>query len=1721
MAGDAEINVVVELQAKVDDAISAINNLASEFAKAMASLKDNVSTTMSDAGADMTAKAQAAGQEAGSQLASGFKDGADELQGHTDDTMSKVHENVVEKAGAAGKEGSGNFVSNFASGLNNLFAFEGLKFLDKIKDEIEEIGEKATKLKTLSLETGDSETKLQGLQYAFASVGLSSERAQREFAQFQRKIEEAAAQSNGRSMFERLGLDPKQMQSNDAMTNLGMVADKIRNLKEASQQTAAAGGIFGGLMGYQLMPLLQQGSAGLKKMEDSATSAGAIIGGPVLEKFHAFHVEMMQFAMTSETFAADFVAPFMDAINKVITGMQQLYAAFERMSTQTKLAIVFGSLVAIFSSAEKALEFFKSRLTPGIFTAMGEALLPFLQGIRALLAIVGLFAAAWQSNFANARAPLTEVGQALMTLGQNAQHFFTEAKAIFDSTLGPALSELSQALAPVLQEFADATSAIASNTDVWDDLLGVVQTLANVIATVIDWLAKAVKWFNDNRSAVLGVAAAITTALAPGLTMLLGFSAIAGIAGWFIRIGQSVWAVIMAVNAARAAFVSLMFSTPILAAIQILFLLIAVAVGVVIANWGKWGETVMSWGVKILEWLHDCLQGFADFLASIANVLAQIPGFELLAAAIKGVGTAAQWSADRMTEMAAALEKVKMAKGGARGHGGAPHHKKKDEEPPDTGTAALGAEPKSGGASEAAREALDAVKQGLEPLKEAIKITDNGMDKLEDAYKRLGTIDSPKKLAAAQAYLNAEINTTLQKKKQEEELEARAYAGAARLQALADATKDPKVKREYHSGSQEMQGEGDNAQKAAWAADEKALELEKQRKTVQMDYLKGLEDGAKTYAQQLSILEKELAALGRVGEASKARLEIEKQILDVKNAQLEAQYKVKNDELERQAQSLSGQSKLNETTANDPTDPNAAQEKAVAQDQIALEQAIIKQTQATNAVNEAEQEQVLLKKSGTATEKELDAAASKLYEAQTAQLASTQDVTTAQLKLKQAQDETDVTVVQTRQQFAQIAQSLGGPLYNAIQEIVNGVNPLQAAFVNLIQQSGSYRDVQRAMTEITQALAQVFDALRPVVDALLGIVMGVVDVFIAMYNVLVDLIRMLGVNVQRINMLNANLNDLNQTAKPLLQITHDLPTMNEYNDGKWGPLIAKQEETNNTLNAGFNQQAVKLGEIAGTLLGIRMAISVMMGQGLFGKDGGIFGMFKNLLPGGKKKDDAASTITGKDGTTQLAQATTTETTAVNANTQALNQATQGTNTSKTTTQQNTSATTANTSSNTSNTTATNANANNLQSNSANVQQNTTGTTSNTQAQTANTNASQANSNAQQSNTSAANDVANSNGVLSQGLTGNNGSITANTAALYANTSALAASSAANSAGAGIPDMGNAGGGGDDWGNVSTSTQQNTQATQGLTTAMNYVADGMQVFKGLSKGGSFAEVLGGAMGAAGTAIGTAMGGPVGGAIGNALGSFLGNTIGGLFGPHVNAYNNPDIDDTQNYGQGLANAVGTAGANGQSFTESSTDQDVFGGKTGVQAVQNTLAQYGSAANAPAWLQPMFDQLETVFGESSGSSGSISHGKNIGDETVTGATTGGGTETRYTTINNLLDQFAQAIQGSIGSLQNLNGAADMNLAQMFGNGVTAVNGGYSVTPGSGTSGTATSVPTTSDATPQVTVNIDTVNGTDPDTLTAAMQPAMAAFQQQLARQQKIATRTQSSMYGRTPGG
>lgn len=173
------------------------------------------------------------------------------------------------------------------------------------------------------------------------------------------------------------------------------------------------------------------------------------------------------------------------------------------------------------------------------------------------------------------------------------------------------------------------------------------------------------------------------------------------------------------------------------------------------------------------------------------------------------------------------------------------------------------------------------------------------------------------------------------------------------------------------------------------------------------------------------------------------------------------------------------------------------------------------------------------------------------------------------------------------------------------------------------------------------------------------------------------------------------------------------------------------------------------------------------------------------------------------------------------------------------------------------------------------------------------------------------------------------------------------------------------------------------------------------------------------------------GGIGGLVGGPVGGLIGAGIGSIFGHADNPHDMPDKYDTQNYGTIIANLIGHAGANGQNFSMDSTIASIVGtnpitgqsqsiqGASGdhwnsggsIAFIEELLSKYGSADKAPTWLQPMFNQMVSMFGMSSTGSGHLNFGQHINNETITGAQGASGQTFQYTDIGKAAEQFFEA--------------------------------------------------------------------------------------------------------------
>jgi hypothetical protein len=148
-------------------------------------------------------------------------------------------------------------------------------------------------------------------------------------------------------------------------------------------------------------------------------------------------------------------------------------------------------------------------------------------------------------------------------------------------------------------------------------------------------------------------------------------------------------------------------------------------------------------------------------------------------------------------------------------------------------------------------------------------------------------------------------------------------------------------------------------------------------------------------------------------------------------------------------------------------------------------------------------------------------------------------------------------------------------------------NPMEMLFA-AFEQTRSFADIMTTVTQIMQTFAQAMDALKPMIDALLDVVRAVVNVFIFLYNGVARILDLFGMQIQQLQYLNSAIGAL----VPLIEIWHEIPTLNELAAGKLNsPLSTTPTGTQNVGGSGQGQNM--LMKIVEILTGVLIATIVM------------------------------------------------------------------------------------------------------------------------------------------------------------------------------------------------------------------------------------------------------------------------------------------------------------------------------------------------------------------------------------------------------------------------------------------------------------------------------------------------------------------------------------------------
>ena len=197
--------------------------------------------------------------------------------------IGEAHEAVGKKAeeGAKHEESFGKLMKE---GLETVIGYEGIKSITEL---VEGTMESAIAAKHMGQELGITTQAVQELGYAAGQSGVSSQTldgALRRLSFGLQGTSSAAGLHGAAKAINDLGLSVSEFKKIPVDEQLAKIADKFAKMEDGSKKVALATQLFGRQAGPQLIPMLNEGSAGIEELRAKARELGVTMGDEGVEQ---------------------------------------------------------------------------------------------------------------------------------------------------------------------------------------------------------------------------------------------------------------------------------------------------------------------------------------------------------------------------------------------------------------------------------------------------------------------------------------------------------------------------------------------------------------------------------------------------------------------------------------------------------------------------------------------------------------------------------------------------------------------------------------------------------------------------------------------------------------------------------------------------------------------------------------------------------------------------------------------------------------------------------------------------------------------------------------------------------------------------------------------------------------------------------------------------------------------------------------------------------------------------------------------------------------------------------------------------------------------------------------------------------------------------------------------------------------------------------------------
>lgn len=236
---------------------------------------------------------------------------------------------AVSKASAEGlhkeKEEGSELNEILEKGLETFVGYEGIK---SIGEMVEHTIEATISAKHLGERLGITTQAVQELGYAADVTGLSQSVLQSGLQRLSYNLQQTGKQAEhfvGSLTKLKLGLTASELKKLPLDEQLGKLADGFKRLGAGSETNALAMKIFGRTAGPQMVPLLLEGSAGIKELREEADRLGVTMSEEGVEKAEQFEKAQKRLQARIGAVKDKIVMALLPALEQMVTAFSTVF----------------------------------------------------------------------------------------------------------------------------------------------------------------------------------------------------------------------------------------------------------------------------------------------------------------------------------------------------------------------------------------------------------------------------------------------------------------------------------------------------------------------------------------------------------------------------------------------------------------------------------------------------------------------------------------------------------------------------------------------------------------------------------------------------------------------------------------------------------------------------------------------------------------------------------------------------------------------------------------------------------------------------------------------------------------------------------------------------------------------------------------------------------------------------------------------------------------------------------------------------------------------------------------------------------------------------------------------------------------------------------------------------------------------------------------------------